>query len=70
MKVLVLNGSPTGKDSITLQTVEYLQALFPEHEYDVLHVAQRIRHYERDFSSAKEALEAETEALIREAKAG
>ena len=30
MKVLVLNGSPKGEYSITLQTVRYLEKLFPE----------------------------------------
>lgn len=58
MKILVLNGSPKGKDSVTLQTVEYLQVLFPEHTYEILHVGQRIRGFERNFSTAKEALEA------------
>ena len=29
MKVLVLNGSPSGRDSITLFTVRYLEKLFP-----------------------------------------
>ena len=56
MRILVLNGSPAGKDSITLQTVEYLKVLYPEHEYEVLHVGQRIRAYERDFSAAAASL--------------
>ena len=56
MKILVLNGSPAGKDSITLQTVEYLKVVFPEHEYQVLHAAQQIRKIEKDFSEASQML--------------
>ena len=57
MKVLVLNGSPSGKASVTLQTVEYLKALNPEHEYVVLHVGQQVKRFEKDFSEARDALE-------------
>ena len=56
MKILVLNGSPAGKDSITLQTVEYLKVVFPEHEYQILHAAQQIRKIEKDFSEALQML--------------
>ncbi|MCM1988884.1 NAD(P)H-dependent oxidoreductase [Oceanirhabdus seepicola] len=57
MKILVLNGSPKGKNSITLQTVLYLEKVYPEHDFTVLHVGQRIKAYEKDFSEAKKALE-------------
>ena len=43
MRILVLNGSPKGKNSITLQTVEYLKILFLQHEWETLHVGQKIR---------------------------
>ena len=56
MKVLVLNGSPKGEYSITLQTVKYLEACFPEDTFQVLHVGQRIKALEKDFSKAKEML--------------
>ena len=56
MKILVLNGSPKGKNSITLQTVLYLQKKYPEHTFDVLHVGQRIKALEKDFSAALEAI--------------
>ncbi len=57
MRILVLNGSPKGKNSITLQTVEYLKLKFPGHEWETLHVGQLIALYEKDFFKAKEALE-------------
>ena len=57
MRILVLNGSPKGSYSITLQTVNYLQAKYPAHTFDVLHVGQRIKQLEKDFAPAGEALE-------------
>jgi len=56
MHILVLNGSPKGKYSITLQTVRYLEKLYPKHTFEVLHVGQRIRALEKDFSPAAQAL--------------
>ena len=58
MKILIINGSPKGEYSITLQTVEYLKALFPDHDYSTLHVGKRIKAFEKDFSPAAEALKA------------
>lgn len=56
MNILVLNGSPKGKNSITLQTVLYLEKLHPEHEFEILNVGQRIKQYERDFTEVKHAI--------------
>ena len=58
MKILVLNGSPAGKNSVTLQTVLFIQALFPEHTYETLHVGQQIRSMEKNFEKCAEALQA------------
>lgn len=57
MNVLVLNGSPAGKYSVTLQTVLYLEKCFPSCTFEVLHVGQRIRSMEKDFAPCAEALE-------------
>ena len=56
MNVLVLNGSPKGNYSITLQTVLYLEKMFPAHKFSVLHVGQRIKALEKDFTPAIEAI--------------
>ena len=48
MKIIVLNGSPKGEDSITLQYVAYIQKHFPQHEFRIIHVSQRIKKIERD----------------------
>ena len=63
MKIAVINGSPKGKYSITLQTVRYLERKFPEHEFVALHAGQTIRALERDFKPARELL-ASAEAVI------
>ena len=56
MRILILNGSPKGKNSITLQTLEYLKLRFPGHTWETLHVGQLIALYEKDFARAAEAL--------------
>ena len=57
MHILILNGSPKGEYSITLQTMRYLEILHPEHTFEVLHAGQRIRILENDFASARASLE-------------
>ena len=63
MNILVLNGSPKGEYSITLQTVRYLEKRHPELTFNVLHVGQKIRSLEKDFSPALQAMEA-ADALL------
>ncbi len=57
MNITVVNGSPKGKYSITLQTVLYLQKKYPEHEFDVIHAGQKIKAFEKNFNKVKETLE-------------
>ena len=57
MKILIVNGSPKGKYSITLQTLNYLALKMPEHEYKVLHAGQQIKKLQRDFSNAIENID-------------
>ena len=57
MEILVINGSPKGKHSVTLQTVNYLQILHPEHHFEVLHAGQTIKALEKNFSPAVSAIE-------------
>ncbi len=56
MKILVINGSPKGEYSITLQTVRYLEQQFPGQQFEVLHAGQRIKALEQDFSAAVDAV--------------
>ena len=57
MNILVLNGSPKGKYSVTLQTINFMEKKCPNHSFEILNVAQYIRTFEKDFSKAKEAIE-------------
>ena len=63
MKIAVINGSPKGKYSITLQTVRYLGLIYPEHEFKVLHAGQKIKALEKDFTEARELL-SECDAVL------
>ena len=56
MKIAIINGSPKGQNSITLQSVKYLEKLYPSHEFRELDAGQIIRALERDFSRAEELL--------------
>ncbi len=57
MNILVINGSPKGKNSITYQTALYLKKKFPEYTYEVLHAGQRIHALEKDFTEAIEKIQ-------------
>ena len=63
MNILVINGSPKGDYSITLQTVNYLQKKFPEDSFRVLNAGQKSKALERDFSPAAEAI-AQSDVLL------
>ena len=47
MNILVINGSPKGEYSITLQTVLFLQKKHPGISFEILHAGQRIRSLEK-----------------------
>lgn len=60
MKIAVLNGSPKGITSVTMQYVTFLQKKFPQHQFTLLHVGQQIDRLERDerrFAEVAEAVE-------------
>ena len=42
MKICVLNGSPKGRDSVTMQYVRFLELAFPAHTFVIEDVGQRI----------------------------
>ena len=57
MKIVVLNGSPKGETSVTRQYVVYLEKRFPQHQFVVLPVAQKIKQLEADRSAFDEVIE-------------
>ena len=61
MKIVVLNGSPKGKLSFTLQYVQYVKQFHPKHEWVIIDVAKRIKRLEKR--------DTEFQAVIEEIKA-
>jgi multimeric flavodoxin WrbA len=57
MKIIVLNGSPKGEDSITIQYVAYIQKHFPQHDFRIIHVSQQIKKIEKDSKSFQEIID-------------
>lgn len=57
MNILIINGSPKGTNSITLQTSLYLEKHFPEHHWEVCHVGQKIHVLEQNFNSIVPSLQ-------------
>ena len=56
MKVLVINGSPAGKQSVTLQTVLYLRKHFKNAEFEILNAGQQIKMLEKKFACVPAAV--------------
>ncbi|MHA1670631.1 MAG: flavodoxin family protein [Promethearchaeota archaeon] len=48
MKFCVLNGSPKGAESVTMQYILYIKKKHPEHNYNIINVAQKIKKIEKD----------------------
>lgn len=56
MNILVLNGSPKGEYSITLQTCLLIEQHFPKRDFSYLHVGAKIKSLEKDFAEAEQLL--------------
>ena len=56
MKIAVLNGSPKGDQSVTMQYVLYIKKRIPQHEYIILNVAQQIKKLEKNNEAFQEIL--------------
>jgi multimeric flavodoxin WrbA len=48
MNLVVLNGSPKGDVSVTMQYIHYLEKHFPSHHFVIVNVAQRINKIAKD----------------------
>ena len=48
MKIIVLNGSPKGKISVTMQYIKYIEKVFPHHELKIFDISQKLRTIEKD----------------------
>lgn len=56
MKIAVLNGSPKGEISVTMQYVRFLEQRFPEVEFKFFNVALKIKSLEKDDKAFGEVL--------------
>ena len=57
MKIAVLNGSPKGELSVTMQYVKFIQRNFPEHEMKIINISERIKKLENNKEYFKEIME-------------
>lgn len=57
MNVCVINGSPKGNYSITLQTLLFIGNNNPSDNFTYLSPGAKIKQYEKDFSACKETIE-------------
>lgn len=57
MKISVLNGSPKGIKSVTLQYVRYIQKKYPQHELKIINISQNIKKIEKDDEKFQTILE-------------
>ena len=63
MKFCVINGSPKGKYSVTLQSIRYLEKKFDSHQFEVFNVGQQIKAIEKDMSKVVAGMK-EADAII------
>jgi multimeric flavodoxin WrbA len=57
MKITVLNGSPKGDLSVTMQYVQYLAKTYPEAKFQIVNIAQRIKRIESDRATFDEIIQ-------------
>ena len=57
MKIVVLNGSPNGTLSVTMQYVCYLEQELQQHEWKIINVASTVQHLEKNQDAFREVVE-------------
>lgn len=57
MNILIINGSPKGKKSVTYQTSRYLEKLYSNQNFNTIHVSQKIKSIERNFDEIEQAIQ-------------
>jgi len=57
MKITVLNGSPKGHLSVTMQYVNFIQKKFPHHELKIFNIASTIKKIEKDEKTFREIMD-------------
>ena len=62
MKLVVLNGSPKGMTSVTMQYVLFLRKKLPQHEFTILNACQEIKKLEGDEQAFLEVIKTVAES--------
>ncbi|MEA3346917.1 MAG: NAD(P)H-dependent oxidoreductase [Candidatus Auribacterota bacterium] len=57
MKISILNGSPKGMTSVTMQSVNFIRNKFPQHEMQIINISQKITKIEKDNSAFQEIID-------------
>ena len=56
MQIVVLNGSPKGDESTTMQYVLYIQKKFPQHTLKIINISQQIKKIEKNQEKFQEII--------------
>ncbi|MFP4363956.1 MAG: NAD(P)H-dependent oxidoreductase [Spirochaetia bacterium] len=56
MNILVLNGSPKGRASVTMQYMEFYEKIFPQHRFTVIDAAQQVKKFETNREAFQEVI--------------
>lgn len=57
MKIAVLNGSPKGEVSVTVQYIRFIQKKYPQHEFKLLNVAHNILKLEKKKAAFQQVID-------------
>ena len=57
MNVVILNGSPKGMTSVTMQYMRYLELKFPENSYQYINAARQCTKFEKNTEAFNEAMD-------------
>jgi len=57
MNITVLNGSPKGNTSVTLQYVHFIQKTFPQHQLRIHNISERIKSIEKEEKKFQEVID-------------
>jgi len=64
MKIIILNGSPKGDKSVTLQYLRFMERHFEEHSFEAINVAQQILSLEKNEDKFNDVLKKINEANL------
>lgn len=56
MKFIVLNGSPKGDVSVTMQYIRFIQTNFKQHQIEIINIAKELNRIEKDVSVFQEII--------------